>query len=89
MARREFALCLQQELHHATLTSSFCCFYAGKFQFHRFPAFNLTFDGGECSPFHFLEDVDEFDAEPLGEGVLRRMKCLIAERLRVSLRWIK
>ena len=86
-------MCLHQELHHATLTSSFCCFYAGKFQFHRFPAFNLTFfktfDGGECSPFHFLEDVDEFDAELLREVVLRRMKFLIAERLRVSLRWIK
>ena len=24
------------ELHHATLTSSSCCFYAGVFQFHRF-----------------------------------------------------
>ena len=86
-------MCLRQELHHATLTSSFCCFYAGKFQFHRFPAFNLTlfktFDGGECSPFHFLQDIDEFDAELLHEVVLRRMKCLIAEQLRVSLRWIK
>ena len=86
-------MCLQQELHHATLTSSFCCFYAGKFQFHRFPAFNLTFlktfDGGKCSSFHFLEDVDEFDAKLLREVVLQRMRCLIAERLRVSLRWIK
>ena len=54
--RREIASCVynSRELHHATLTSSFCCLYASIFQFHRFPAFNRRL----CSSKHSTEESD-------------------------------
>ena len=42
MARWKIDSCVynSQELHHATLSSSFSCFYTDTFQFHPFPACN-------------------------------------------------